>query len=97
MCLPIILEIRRRIYSLTSYFSLDFFNFENSFKALKESLFNLEDDLNKLKSQLPDFANQNVSLNLAGIFFPNETDLNTYYRYFNNIYLVLIFFLFFSL
>jgi hypothetical protein len=55
------------------------FNFENSFKALKESLFNLEDDLNKLKSQLPDFANQNVSLNLAGIFFPNETDLNTYY------------------
>ena len=61
------------------------FNFENSFKTLKESLFNLEDDLNKLKSQLPDFANQNVSLNLAGIFFPNETDLNTYYRYFNYI------------
>jgi hypothetical protein len=60
------------------------FNFENSFKALKESLFNLEDDLNKLKSQLPDFANQNVSLNLAGIFFPNETDLNTYYRYYFN-------------
>ena len=62
------------------------FSFENGFKAFKENLFDLEEYLNKLKSKLPDFGNQNDSFNLTGIFFPNKTN----YRYFNYSIYILI-------
>ena len=79
------------LYNQTSDSIFDF-SFENGFKAFRENLFDLEDYLKKLKSKLPDFANQNYGFNLAGIFFPNKTNISTNNRYFNlSVYIINLF------